>query len=144
MKTRHYSTLLCSALAAAALVLAACGSSAPEATATPAGPKVSGDAQKFAALKGDAAHGKNLFMGTCVSCHGPDAKGLPKLGKDLTTSAFLKGLPDAEAVLFLTKGRPSSDPQNTTKVDMPPRGGNPALKDQDLADIIAFVRTLQK
>ncbi|WP_416201847.1 hypothetical protein [Thermoflexus sp.] len=25
---------------------------------------------------------------------------------------------------------------------MPPKGGNPALTDQDLADIIAFIRTL--
>jgi disulfide bond formation protein DsbB len=69
---------------------------------------------------------------------------MPNLGKDLTASTFLKGLPDAEAILFLTKGRPSSDPLNTTKVDMPPRGGNPALKEQDLADIIAYLRTLQK
>jgi disulfide bond formation protein DsbB len=29
-------------------------------------------------------------------------------------------------------------------VDMPPKGGNPALTDQDLYDVIAFIRTLVK
>ncbi len=33
---------------------------------------------------------------------------------------------------------------NTTKVDMPPKGGNPALKDDDLVNIAAFLRSLQK
>jgi disulfide bond formation protein DsbB len=62
----------------------------------------------------------------------------------LTTSEYAIGLPDAELILFLTKGRPASDSLNTTGVDMPPRGGNPALTDQDLADIVAYVRTLEK
>src|SRR5262245_27121036 len=142
MKDR--SVFVLSVSVAVAACVAACGSGAPEPTAAPAGPKVSPEAQKFLALKGDPARGKNMFQTTCVSCHGPDAKGMPNLGKDLTASTFLKGIPDAEAILFLTKGRPSSDPLNTTKVDMPPRGGNPALKEQDLADIVAYLRTLQK
>lgn len=122
-------------LLVAALALAACG---------PSGPPISAEAQAFASLKGDAAKGQVAFTGTCASCHGPDAKGMVGLGKDLTTSEFLKGLSDADAILFLTKGRPATDPLNTVGVDMPPRGGNPALKDQDLADIVAYVRSLQK
>lgn len=117
---------------------------APAATTAPAAPAVPAEAQKFADLKGNVENGKAKFAGTCVSCHGPDAKGMPSLGKDLTTSEFLKKLSDPEAVLFLTKGRPANDPLNTNKVDMPPRGGNPALKDQDLVDIIAYVRTLAR
>lgn len=133
------------AAALAAIVLSACGgSSAPAPTATAAGPKVSAEAQKYAALKGVAANGAKSYQSTCIACHGADAKGMPGLGKDLTTSAFIKSLPDAEAILFLAKGRPASDPLNTTKVDMPPKGGNPSLKDQDLADIVAWLRTLQK
>ena len=69
---------------------------------------------------------------------------MPGLGKDLTKSEFAKNLSDADFMLFIKAGRPASDPLNTTKVEMPPRGGNPALQDQDLADIVAFVRTLQK
>jgi disulfide bond formation protein DsbB len=93
---------------------------------------------------GDAASGAEAFAGTCASCHGPDAKGLPSLGKDLTTSEFAMGLSDAELVAFIKTGRPIGDPLNTTGVDMPPKGGNPALTDQDLADIVAYLRTLQQ
>ncbi len=121
---------------ALSLVLAACGGAstpaAPPATAKPAGPV------------GDATKGAEVFAGTCVSCHGADAKGLPGLGKDMTTSEFIKGLSDAEFVAFIKTGRPTSDPANTTGVDMPPKGGNPALTDQDLADVVAYIRTLVK
>ncbi len=93
------------------------------------------------ALKGDPNKGKELFLGTCAACHGPDAKGVPGLGKDLTASAFVRQQTDAQLLAFIKKGRPATDPANTTGVDMPPKGGNPALTDQDLADIIAFIRT---
>jgi mono/diheme cytochrome c family protein len=124
-------------LVVAAMLLAACGGGSNQ-------PTLSSEAQKFASLKGDAAAGKTKFASTCAACHGPDAKGLPGLGKDLTTSTFAKGLPDAELILFITKGRAPSDPLNTTGVQMPPRGGNPAFTDQDLADIVAYVRTMEK
>jgi len=107
-------------------------------------PATSGDAQKFSNLQGNANKGRTTFIGTCAACHGQEAKGVPGLGKDLIKSDFAKNLSDADFILFLTKGRPGTDPLNTTKVDMPPRGGNPGLKDQDLADIVAYVRTLQK
>lgn len=93
------------------------------------------------ALQGNPEKGKELFLGSCASCHGQDAKGLPGLGKDLTTSVFVKQQTDAQLLEFIKKGRPATDPANTTGVDMPPKGGNPALTDQDLADIIAFIRT---
>jgi disulfide bond formation protein DsbB len=124
-------------LPAAALLLAACGSAdppAPAATSTPVAP---------AAPAGDAARGAQTFAGTCSACHGPDATGIAGLGKDLTTSEFAMGLSDAELIEFLKVGRPSSDPLNTTGIDMPPKGGNPALTDQDLADIVAYLRTLE-
>lgn len=128
-------------LLAGAPILAACGGGQPAATE---GPAISAEAQKFVSLVGDGTAGKQKFEGTCSSCHGPDAKGISGLGKDLTTSQFAKGLPDAELILFVTKGRPASDSANTTGVDMPVRGGNPALTNQDLADIVAYVRTLEK
>lgn len=92
----------------------------------------------------DAAAGKTMFGQTCAACHGPDAKGLPGLGKDLTTSQFAKGLSDTALVDFVKKGRDTSDPANTTGVAMPPKGGNPALSDDDIASIVAYVRTLEK
>ena len=70
-------------------------------------------------------------------------KGMPSLGKDLTTSDFVKGKTNPEMVAFLKVGRPASDPLNTQGVDMPPKGGNPALTDADLLNIVAYVRTKQ-
>lgn len=112
-------------------------------TAAPAAGSNTG-AQAAAVVAGDAAKGKTLFRSTCSSCHGPDAQGLPGLGKDLVTSEFAKSESDAQLIDFIKKGRPSSDPANTTGVDMPPKGGNPAITDADLADIVAFLRTIEK
>jgi disulfide bond formation protein DsbB len=137
MKVIHTLLLV---LVAGALVLAACGGG----QAAPTESGLSAEAEPYASLTGDATAGKTKFESTCSTCHGPDAKGIPGLGKDLTTSEFGKTLPDAEFILFITKGRPASDPANTTGVDMPPRGGNPAFTDQDLADIVAYVRTLEQ
>ncbi len=113
-------------------------------TPNPATSSVPADAQKYASLKGDATKGRDKFIGSCSTCHGQQAKGLPGLGKDLTASKFVQGLSDAELILFIVKGRAANDPANTTKVEMPPKGGNTALRDQDIADISAFLRTLQK
>lgn len=115
---------------ALALGLAACSggaSTAPPSSAT-----------------GDAVKGQTLFVGTCSACHGPEATGVVGLGKDLTNSTFVAERTDAEMVAFIQTGRPASDPLNTTGVDMPPRGGNPALTDADITDIIAFLRSIHK
>ncbi len=129
MKTHLF--VVGSLLVMIALVLSACGGGAASAPATPK-------------PKGDATKGKTVFASTCSACHGADAKGLPGLGKDMTTSTFIKGMTDDQFLAFLKVGRPASDPANTTKVDMPPKGGNPALTDQDLYDVIAYIRTLVK
>jgi disulfide bond formation protein DsbB len=68
---------------------------------------------------------------------------MPNLGKDLTTSKFVIGKTNPQMVDFLKVGRPASDPRNTQGIDMAPRGGNPALTDTDLLNIIAYVRTMQ-
>jgi disulfide bond formation protein DsbB len=88
------------------------------------------------------ADGQATFSSLCIACHGPDARGLPNLGKDLVASAFVHSLTDQELLDFIKTGRPIWDPLNTTGVDMPPRGGNPALTDEQLLNIIAYLRSL--
>jgi mono/diheme cytochrome c family protein len=95
-------------------------------------------------IMGDPAAGERLFQTTCFACHGVDAAGLPGQGKDLTTSVFTRGLSDEAFVEFVKVGRKVTDPLNTTGQDMPPYGGNPALSEQDLYDIVAYIRTLEK
>lgn len=88
-----------------------------------------------------AAQGETLFA-SCSACHGPDARGVTGLGKTLVGSDFVNGLSDADLVAFITVGRDTSDPANTTGVNMPPKGGNPALTDDDLLAIVNYIRSL--
>jgi mono/diheme cytochrome c family protein len=93
---------------------------------------------------GDAAKGRQLFASTCAACHGPHGEGIPGLGKSVMASDFVATRTDAELVAFIESGRSVDDPLNTTGVAMPPKGGNPALTDADLADIVAYIRSLQR
>lgn len=93
---------------------------------------------------GDVAAGEEQFNSLCIACHGPGGVGVEGLGKPFTTSDFLLTVSDEELLEFIKTGRPISDPLNTTGVDMPPKGGNPALTDEQILDIIAYVRTLHE
>jgi len=124
-------TVLFLLIVASAIILSACGGGAAAPTATPTGPV------------GDPAAGKVSYDTTCIACHGADLKGMTGLGKDLTTSEFVKSKSDADLVAFVLVGRPVSDPANTQGVDMPPKGGNPALTEEDILNIVAYVRSLQ-
>lgn len=87
--------------------------------------------------------GRATFLGTCIACHGPNGEALPNLGKDLAHSEFVAGQSDKQLQTFLKLGRPTWDPANTTKVDMPGKGGNPKLTDADLSDLVQYLRFLQ-
>jgi len=89
-----------------------------------------------------AIRGGQLFDTNCALCHGRVGEGKPMLGKDLRDNEFAKMMSDGEFVDFLKVGRPADHPLNDRGMDMPPRGGNPALTDKDLALIVAFLRTL--
>ncbi len=136
------------ALAIAMLALMACGGNNKQEAAgnsaakAPAMEQAAPEASQ--PLTGDAETGKTLYAQTCSACHGPDATGVKGLGKDLVHSEFAKGLTDAEFLDYVKKGRSTDDPLNTTGIAMPPKGGNPSLTDQQIMDIIAYLRTLEK
>jgi mono/diheme cytochrome c family protein len=112
------------------LTLTACGDSA--------------SAKEIQALAGDPSAGRSLFTSTCTACHGLDGQGLPGLGKNLVSSEFVAGQSDQALVEFIKVGRTPDDPLNTTGVLMPARGGRATLTDQELYDIVAYIRTIQK
>lgn len=93
---------------------------------------------------GDPENGEVLFNQTCIACHGEGGIGIEGLGKNMVTSTFIRDSSDEDLLAFVKVGRPVGDPDNTTGVDMPPKGGNPALSDDDLLDIIAYIRALQE
>lgn len=118
------------------LLLAGCGGS------TEAGGAA--QAEEQSASLGDAAAGEQKYNEVCIACHGLGGAGVEGLGKPFTTSEFVSSLSDEELLAFIKSGRSISDPANTTGVDMPPKGGNPALTDEQIMDIIAYMRTLQQ
>ena len=131
----------------AALVVAACGGGdeptpTPGVAASVSATESTTPAESADAAMGDTSSGQKIFAQTCIACHGVDAKGIKGLGKDLTTSEFVAGLDDTGLVEFIKKGHDPSDPLNTTGVAMPPKAGNPAISDQQLFDVVAYVRTL--
>jgi disulfide bond formation protein DsbB len=89
------------------------------------------------------ARGKRAYI-SCMACHGKDARGIKNMGKDLVNSEFVAKLSDEQLVEFIKKGRGPTDPDNTTGVAMPPKGGNPALKDEQIRDIVAYLRSLRQ
>lgn len=135
-RTRYIALLL---LILFTLGLAACGGG--EGTDTASAADGDGAAEVSA---GDPQHGEELYNQVCIACHGPGGQGVESLGKPFDDSDFISSMSDAELLAFIKQGRPAGDPQNTTGVDMPPKGGNPALSDAEILDIIAYMRTLQE
>lgn len=134
---KRMNILLATILAGTLLFLTACGGNSAQST----------DSDNITAAEarvtsGDPEAGEEKFNEVCIACHGPGGVGIEGLGKPFTTSDFLLAQSDEELLAFIKKGRPVGDPTNTTGVDMPPKGGNPALTDEQIMDIIAYIRTL--
>lgn len=120
---------------------AGCGGGSDEAS-TPASPTQASSAQ----ISNDAlarAKGKAIFKKTCVACHGENGEGIENLGKDWTESEFIANSSNEELVEFLKVGRTLDDPMSAGNAIMPPKGGDPTLNDEDLRNVVAYMRTLQ-
>lgn len=115
---------------AMALVAAGCGDDSVDVTTT-------------AEAGTPLAHGQQLAGQSCSSCHGQNFEGVDNLGPALTDNHFIRDHTDDELIEFIKEGRSKDDPDNETGLAMPPYGGNPRLTDDDLADIVLFLRTLQ-
>lgn len=88
--------------------------------------------------------GYDLYMASCAACHGTGAQGLDGLGLPLSTSGFVRGASDRDLVTFVKLGRPTWDENNVTGLDMPPKGGNPSITDEQLGQIVGYLREVQK
>lgn len=95
------------------------------------------------AAGGEIGRGAKVYNANCALCHGQGGVGKPALGKGLQNNEFVAALSDDEVVEFLKVGRRADDPMNTKGVDMPPRGGNPGLADDDLRSVVAYLRSLR-
>lgn len=143
MAARH-SLRIFALLVIVALVFAGCGKNEAD-EPTPAAPTSQPATAAPSAPQGDASKGEQVFQTACAACHGPEAMGIQGLGKSLhpTDSEFVDDHSDDELVEFIKVGRQPDDPLNTTGIAMPPKGGNPAISDDDMYNIVAWLRTLE-
>jgi mono/diheme cytochrome c family protein len=91
-------------------------------------------------LPGDPTKGAALYGPNCATCHGAALGG--GIGASLNPIEKLPGVSDPLDPAFLigiiTNGRvhQASDPRQT---DMPPKGGNGNLTDQDVKDLASYI-----
>ncbi len=98
-----------------------------------------------ALAKGDPTKGKATFDQMCASCHGAGGKGdgpaasvLNPKPRDFTDKKYMTGLKD-DYITKIIKGGGQAVGKSPL---MPPMGAS--LKDADIENVIAYVRTLAK
>ena len=90
-----------------------------------------------------ATAGADIYEVACIACHAEGGIGIEGLGKPLAGSEFIQSRTDQQLLEFVVIGRGTNDPENTSGVAMPPRGGRPNMSDAELLAVIAYLRTLQ-
>lgn len=130
-----------------ALALAACGDKSPATTekttaapvaatapVTPPAATIAATAPAAVVTKGPApsaqvlAQGEKIYTATCAACHGAGVLGAPKMGdKAMWEPRIAKGMD----TLYVNS-------INGVKM-MPPRGGNAALKDDEMKAAVDFM-----
>lgn len=95
------------------------------------------------AIELDGHAGYELYLASCAACHGVGAEGLEGLGLPLSTSGFVRSKSDKDLITFIKMGRPIWDENNVTGLDMPPKGGNPAITDEQLQSIVDYLQAVQ-
>lgn len=115
----------------------------------PSNPGGPGDALN---LTGDTASGAQIFQANCLPCHGPEGtQGVPNSGTDDGSVPTLNPIdpllvsPDPKTFaynidLFIQHGSTPSGPNPS--ISMPPWGDSGALTQQQIADLIAYLISL--
>jgi mono/diheme cytochrome c family protein len=101
------------------------------------------EATTAASAESDLERGQAYFEETCAGCHGFEGEGVEGLGLPLVTSPLVMYASDLELMIFLRVGRPADHPDNTLGVSMPPSGGRPDWNNDEMMDVIAYLRLLR-
>jgi mono/diheme cytochrome c family protein len=103
-------------------------------------PSAGGAASGAAQLPGDPSKGETLYAQNCATCHGAALEG--GIGAVLNPIEKLPGVKNPLDPQFLidiiTNGR-QPQPGDPKSTQMPPKGGNAKLADQDIRDLAAYI-----
>jgi len=89
------------------------------------------------AVAGDVSKGKEVYEGTCVYCHGAGGGGEIPGTPDFNKADGVLAKTDAELVTNIMDGFESPG----SAMPMPAKGGNPDLSEEDVANVLAYIRS---
>lgn len=108
----------------------------PAPSVAPVQPRAVPPAGAGTRIPGDPVKGRRIYEETCVACHGADGKGALEGVPDLTGANGRLAKSDDALLRNMIEGFQSPG----SPMPMPPKGGNPGLTDQDMADVLAYIR----
>lgn len=102
-------------------------------------PDISTQVQRQAPANGDVKHGQRLFNDICATCHGPEGDGYLAGGSGTAIGkrGFLAKVSDGYIRETVKHGR-----SNTRMLSFQGPAGLADLSDQEIDDIISYLRTL--
>ncbi|WML54025.1 c-type cytochrome [Neobacillus sp. PS3-12] len=91
-------------------------------------------------IKGNVQNGIRLYKTYCLTCHGENAAGMQKMGPSLSNAEYLKYTSDEQIWITTAYGR------EDTRMGPSLKGqeGVRQLKENDVSDIVSYIRSLQK
>lgn len=84
----------------------------------------------------ESGRGEAVYKGTCIACHGDDGAGSLPGVPDLSDGKGALAQKDAVLMKRIIDGFQSPG----SPLAMPPRGGDPALTDEDLQAALRYMR----
>lgn len=86
---------------------------------------------------GDIQRGREVYESTCIACHGADGEGVLPGVPDLAEKDGPLSKPDEVLMKHMIEGFQSAD----SPLAMPPNGGNPDLTEEDIRNVLEYLRS---
>jgi mono/diheme cytochrome c family protein len=96
--------------------------------------------QPATGLKAAIARGKTVYENTCLACHQPDGSGVPNMNPPLVKTKWVLGDKKALAKIVLKGLQGGEIDIDGDKFHNPMPPLESVLKDQEIADVLTYVR----